>query len=628
VDKQGWQWRPAVRGQVAFKLDSIEHIEDGLKWQGELSLRSNRGGNIDPEPQHLPVQFVLRVDGATTHLETRVKVSDEVKSLQLHSDAKFEGNAFSGRDWMARIEDVSGAKLQIESGTATLVVTEREVIWTTSIESPLAADSIPVLNFAKPKIRVRTLDCVPGYEAVRLPLTRREMPISLAWGPNGELFAGSLKGKVLRLFDDDGDGLEDRYEQISDTLPTPYGLQVTEDGNVDALSKFALIRLSQSKDQKRADLPTWNSRIVADGWGYTADYHDWAVGLERDPTDNYFMVLPCQQDERTEAAAKWRGHALMLVPSDRFARTMNDPKPLREYSIVSLAAGLRFPMGLARRQDGHLFATDNQGNYNPFNELNHIQLGKRYGFINKLENKDGFSPKFESPAIELPHPWTRSVNGICWLETPESSAEPNRFGPFEGHLLGCEMNGRSLIRMSVQQVGGQFQGAAYDFSLPGLDPSETFEGPIVCEVAPDGDIYIGNLQDSGWGGGQNTGSIVRLRPTGELPLGIAEVRANATGFDIDFTQPVDRQKAEKAKYLIRSYRRISTPAYGGNDQDEKLEKVAKTLVSQDRRGMFLKLSDELREGYVYEINIPAIGKSDAKLFPAQAHYTMRAVPVE
>ena len=630
VDKQGRLWRPAVHGQVAFRLDSIEHIKNGLKWQGELSLRSNRSGNVEPELTHLPVQFVLRAHGARTHLETTVKLSNEVESLQIHSDAKIEGNAFSGRNWTVRIEDLSGANLQTDSGTATLVATERRVTWTTLIESPsaLAADSIPVLNLAKPKIRVRTLDCVPGYEAVRLPLTRREMPISFAWGPKGELYAGSLKGKVLRLLDDDDDGLEDRYEQISDTLPTPYGLQVNEDGSVDALSKFALIRLSQSEDQKSRNLPTWNSRIVADGWGYTADYHDWAVGLERDESGCYYMVLPCQQDDRSEAAAKWRGHALMLLPSDRLARTTNIPRPSREYSIVSLAAGLRFPMGLARRQDGQVFATDNQGNYNPFNELNHIQRGKRYGFINKLENKDGFSPEFESPAIELPHPWTRSVNGICWLETPESSTEPNRFGPFEGHLLGCEMNGRSLIRMSVQQVGGQFQGAAYDFSLPDLDPSETFEGPIVCEVAPNGDIYVGNLQDSGWGGGQNTGSIIRLRPFGELPLGIAEVRANATGFDIDFTQPVDGQKAEKAKYLIRSYRRISTPAYGGNDQDEKLEKVSRVQVSEDRSSMSLQLSDELREGYVYEINIPAIGASETKLFPAQAHYTMKAVPVE
>ncbi len=72
-------------------------------------------------------------------------------------------------------------------------------------------------------------------------------------------------------------------------------------------------------------------------------------------------------------------------------------------------------MGLAMDTMGRLFATDNQGNYNPFNEVNHIQDGKRYGFINKLENKPDFNPPLESPAVNLPHPWTRSVNGICFL---------------------------------------------------------------------------------------------------------------------------------------------------------------------------------------------------------------------
>ena len=82
---------------------------------------------------------------------------------------------------------------------------------------------------------------MPGYEVVRLPLTRREMPISLAWGPKGELYVGSLKGRVLRLRDTDGDGLEDKYELISDEIPTPYGLQVTPEGQVDAACQICTL---------------------------------------------------------------------------------------------------------------------------------------------------------------------------------------------------------------------------------------------------------------------------------------------------------------------------------------------------------------------------------------------------
>ena len=80
-------------------------------------------------------------------------------------------------------------------------------------------------------------------------------------------------------------------------------------------------------------------------------------------------------------------------------------------------------------------ATDNQGNYNPYNELNHVVAGAHFGFVNKLESLDD-RPPVKAPAIRIPHPWTRSVNGICFLETP-AGREDGSFGPFEGHLIGC-----------------------------------------------------------------------------------------------------------------------------------------------------------------------------------------------
>ncbi|MCA9133841.1 MAG: hypothetical protein KDA45_11830, partial [Planctomycetales bacterium] len=432
---------------------------------------------------------------------------------------------------------------------------------------------------------------------------------------DGSFYAGSLRGRVLELEDLDEDGLPETYQVVSDEIPTPFGL-FAQGGEVDALAKFALIRLSKPAHGGQIR----DATVVADGWGYTDDYHDWAVGLERDPAGNYYMALPCQQDDRSQAAAYLRGTVLKLVPS----AASEEP---RAYHIEPLAAGMRFPIGIALSDQGDLFTSDNQGNYNPFNELNHVREGKRYGFINKLENKDGFSPPFESPAINLPHPWTRSVNGLCFLRTPPGmSATTPHFGPYEGHLIGCEMNGRSLVRMSLQKVGDTYQGAAYMFSRPVTAEEANFEGPIACEVSPQGDLYVGSLKDSGWGGGQNTGSIVRLRPTGDLPLGIAEVRGTATGFEIDFTAPVEVDRATQANnYEIRSYRRISTPAYGGDDQDERSERVLNIRLSNDRRRVELQLG-ELRAGFVYELNVAALGADGAALFPSQAHYSMRAIP--
>jgi hypothetical protein len=273
-----------------------------------------------------------------------------------------------------------------------------------------------------------------------------------------------------------------------------------------------------------------------------------------------------------------------------------------------------------------LFATDNQGNYTPFNELNHLVAGTRYGFINKLEVKPDFSPPFQPAAIELPHPWVRSTNGICFLDTPpavRTKLGRPLFGPFEGHILGCEYTNRGLVRMSLEKVGGAYQGAVYPLSRPPADDEPTFEGPIVCAVAPDGDVYVGNLLDSAWGGGQNTGSIVRLRPEQDVPPGIAEIRAARDGFTIDFTQPLDRAGADRPKhYSIISYRRIPTPAYGGTDVDIQPSKVVRVELSPDGKQARLTL-DGLRSGFVYEFRLSGLTSGGKTLFPAEAYYTLR-----
>ena len=107
------------------------------------------------------------------------------------------------------------------------------------------------------------------------------------------------------------------------------------------------------------------------------------MGLPRDAVGNYYVAIPCEQDNRSEAAAHLRGRALKLIPREP---TQDDP---RRFALEEICAGLRFPQGIALSPSGELFATDNQGNYNPFNELNHLVPGARYGFINSWRASSG-----------------------------------------------------------------------------------------------------------------------------------------------------------------------------------------------------------------------------------------------
>jgi hypothetical protein len=463
------------------------------------------------------------------------------------------------------------------------------------------------------------VEIAPGFVARRLPLPDDIMPTGLSWNPRGELVFSTLKGQVILARDTDGDGLDDETQLLADGLAAPYGLWAGGNGYVDVITKPALVRLHPIGSSE----PNLHVQTLASGWGHTDDYHDWTVGLVRDASGAYYIGLPCQQDDRTSAQANLRGQMLKLVPG-------TPTKNLRPYAIEPISAGHRFPMGLALNRDGELFVTDNQGNYNPFNELNHVRQGAHFGFINKLQKNAGMkSPPLDEPAIDIPHPWTRSVNGICFLNTPQKllDAQGSVFGPLEEQLVGCEYDTRRLVRMSLEKVGGEFQGAAYPLSIPPAQPEQGLLGPLVCGVSPRGELYVGNIRDSGWGAGNNIGEIVQIKlDPANLPGGIAEVRAAPQGFTIDFFQPVDAKlAADPASYSVESYRRQSTPAYGGSDLDRRTEKVRAVHLAPDHRRVTLELA-EMREGFDYDLRLKNLAPGGRTFHPAEAYYTLRQRP--
>ena len=464
------------------------------------------------------------------------------------------------------------------------------------------------------------LRIAPGFAARRLPLADDIMPSALAWKPDGRLVLATLKGQVFTAHDTDHDGLDDALRLVEDGLATPYGL-VAETSYVDVLAKPGLLRLVEADKSDSAV----GQVLLASGWGVTDDYHDWAVGLVPGSGGEYYLGLPCQQDQRSESAARHRGQLLKLVP-----RAATAANPLL-FDLEVISSGHRFPMGLARSREGELFVTDNQGNYNPFNELNHVRPGAHFGFINALEKDKGFvPPRHDEPAIDIPHPWTRSVNGICFLDTPQAlrnKGQTNVFGPLEGHLVGCEYDTRQLIRMTLQKVGDTYQGAAYPLSIAPENVEDGLLGPIVCAVSPRGELYVGNIRDSGWGAGNNVGDIVQIKiEPDKLPCGIAEVRAISGGFTLDFFRPVDRAKAaDPTNYSIASYRREATPAYGGPNLDRRIESIDAIEVSPDAQRVTLRLAAP-REGFVYEFQLKPLVRGKELFHPAEAHYTLRRIP--
>jgi mono/diheme cytochrome c family protein len=622
------QLDPVLRGQFPTEVDRWETIPGGFSFDQRLKF------SVGDQDRWLQVQqrfeaFQEDVEsGFRRHVQIRGLEAGETVRLAIFDPDQVQARIVErGQavlltpDGLARISIGSDITARIQpAGTIDARPGDDGLLRLELVySSRFPRDRFPVKLITPDPPPPLVLNVAPGIRVTRLPLAGELMPTGLSWRRDGTLFVSSLKGRVWVVRDTDGDGLEDQVEPFSDELAAPFGL-VAHDDYVDVINKYALLRLYDRDGDGRAD----RTETLASGWGHTVDYHDWAVGIATDPEGNYYIATPCQQDDRSPAAAHMRGHVLQLSP-----RQPTGENPAR-YSVRSLSAGHRFPVGIARNQQGDLFVTDNQGNYNPFNELNHVLAGRRYGFINKLERRPGFKPPLTPPAIDIPHPWTRSVNGICFLDTPaalRADGKKDHFGPWEGHLVGCEYDTRRLIRMSLQRVGETIQGAAYPLTLDKPDGGEPLLGPLVCAVSPHGDLYIGSIRDSGWGGANNIGTLVRIQVIPQdLPAGIAEVRAVPEGLEVQLTRAVDRQKAlDPGNYAISSYTRVSTPVYGGDDQQRRIEKPLSVEVSDDRRRLLIKLA-EWREGFVYELKIKKLVGADEVFFPAEAYYTLRKAP--
>jgi cbb3-type cytochrome oxidase cytochrome c subunit len=442
----------------------------------------------------------------------------------------------------------------------------------------------------------------PGFTGSRAPIDMSIMPTAMTWLPDGRMAFTSLKGHVWIAADTDDDGLPDSTTLFEEGLAAPFGILADVDSIIVG-HKPEILRLRDTNGDGRADV----REVVASGWGFNDNYHDWTSGLIRDPEGNMYTGIGSDysQKGRPKSQDRWRGGVIKIDPSG---------------IVTPLGMSMRYPMGLAMDNHGNLFATDNQGVQNTFNEINHILPGRHYGVPSQNQPTDDLSP--ETPALMVPHPWTRSMNSILFL--PEDYVIPE----LRGHGIGCEYDSRFLIRFTVQNVNGILQGASYRFSRPDQEAGgSNFVGPICSAVAPDGAIFIGSIWDSGWQGGRNSGGMTRLVPSDDgLPNGIRELTATPNAFEVEFFRPVSRAAAGKAaSWSVQGYTRKWGGSYATPDSGRHTLSPEKIEIFEDGKRVRITIR-EFKPGYVYDVSTTGPLLEAARLWPSEAHYSMKVVP--
>lgn len=447
-----------------------------------------------------------------------------------------------------------------------------------------------------------SITAVPGFRGQRLPISTAIMPTGIAWLADGRMAMTSLKGDVLIVSDTNNDGLPDATRVFAAGLSAPYGIQVDGESIVVA-HKPEVLRLRDADGDGQAD----QFDVVASGWGFSEDYHDWTTALVRGHNGEFFVGLGSDysQNKRPADNDRWRGTILKIDSNG---------------TVSPIATAFRFPMGLAFDRKQNLFATDNQGVQNTFNEINHVMMGKHYGVPSRHEEATDVPP--DTPAVMVPHPWTRSINSILFLPDDFSNQD------LAGHGIGCEYDTRCLIRFTTQEVEGIQQGACYRFSQPNLPGGKgNFVGPIASAIGPDGAIYIGSIWDSGWQGGSNTGTIERLVPDQMRSNGIREIRATATGFEVVFFQPFQDAAllTDAANWSIQGYTRRWSGSYATPDSERYSLAPESIALSADGKTATIA-AQPIKAGFVYEIGINDVVTKAEPLWPAEGFYSMKVVP--
>jgi glucose/arabinose dehydrogenase len=403
-----------------------------------------------------------------------------------------------------------------------------------------------------------------------------------------------------------------------DGLQEPLGLLV--DGEwVYTVQRGELSRLRDRDSDGRAD----ELETIADPWRISGNYHEYAFGPVWGPDKRLWLTLNRPFGDEPFGHVPWRGFALAIEPTSG--------------AWEPVAAGLRSPAGIEAAPWGDVFYTDNQGEWCGASKLARLAPGSFHGHPWGIEStklpewKHGAVPmppdktlmplvKVSVPSFELPAVWFpydemgRSPAGFVW-------DTEGRFGPFfRGHVFVGDQFDASLIRVTLEQVNGRWQGACYPFRM-GLASGVT----RLCWGA-DGSLLVG-MTNRGWGSrGQDTQGLQRVTWSGATPFELREMRAAPGGFELEFTAPFDaKSAADPASYGLSSYTYELHEEYGSAKMDERALTPVPTVLDATR----VRLAVEgLRAGYVHQLHYEGLlSAAGAGPLHERAYYTLVELPI-
>lgn len=420
--------------------------------------------------------------------------------------------------------------------------------------------------------------------------------------PNGKLIVAFTRGEVMTY-----DPNSTEWHLFAEGLHDPLGIHVISDNEILVIQLPELTRLKDTDGDGIAD----HYENVTDDFGITGNYHEFNYGPVKNKKDELFIAL-----NASSALGEMRGEVRGEInlegrDGETGNRQMYSTVPYRGWvlrydnqgQLLPFASGFRSPNGMVVDNDDNLFVTDNQGDWVATSTLFHVEEGGFYGHPASLVWTADWNRgnPFELDVDTLDKMRTKASvlfpHGIM-ANSPSQPVFDNtkgKFGPFDGQLLVGEMNQERIVRVVLEEINGQFQGAC----MPFIDSLGLRKGNNRLAFAPDGSLWVGQ-NAHGWLG--DTG-IQRISYTGKQPMDILSMNLTETGFRITFTKTVDKDVAlDMDNYNFSRYSYLYHSKYGSPQQDVEQVETTGIRLLRDRKTVELELAD-LRPGYVYELNL-------------------------
>lgn len=439
--------------------------------------------------------------------------------------------------------------------------------------------------------------------------------------PNQELLVTTRRGEIWHIAGAYDEVPNPKFTLFASGLHEPLGIIAAPTGGYYVAQRPEVTHIRDTDGDGRADSFKTLARIPISG-----SYHEYAFGPKLAPNGNLRVTLNVAFGAATQSPVPWRGWMIEITPDGQ---------------IIPVAAGLRSPAGFTVTSQGVWLAAENQGEWVGSGRITQIDPGDFIGHIASLQwtREPGSTvklrpgdipnsadpmhevakriPGIKPPAVWLPH----TIQGISTAGLIEDLTGGD-FGPFAGQFYISDQGQSKIVRMSMEQIKGVWQGASYNFR-------EGFEcGIIRLTMGEDATLWVGET-NRGWGSvGEKTEGLERLVWTGETPFEILEVKARSDGFLLSFTEPVDRvAAADLVSYSVTSFTYKYHKTYGSPPINVEPHQIAKIEVADDGLSVRIALP-KLREGYIHEIKAPGLrsAKSGTALLHDTTYYTLNRIP--